>query len=135
MLQLAILSQSTPERYFTATDLAESLNIPSPLFSKVLNQLADADLIESRKGPSGGVRLHRPPEEIRIIEIVHALDGKDALNKCIMGFRECSSKSPCPMHEYWGTQRRELQQKLSNTSLANWSTLENNRILALHDGI
>jgi len=58
-----------------AGEVARCVNIPGAYAAKVLTQLARANLLRSDRGPRGGFRLVRPPEEITLLNIVEAVDG------------------------------------------------------------
>ena len=50
--------------------------------SKHLQALANAGIIESVPGPRGGYRLVRSPEEITLLEVVEAIDGREPVFRC-----------------------------------------------------
>jgi len=58
-----------------AGEIARRLNLPAAYAAKVLTQLARAGVLHSDRGPRGGFRLARPPQEIRLLDIVEAVDG------------------------------------------------------------
>lgn len=58
-----------------AREIAECLQIPAAYGAKVMTQLARANILRSDRGPRGGFRLARSPDEIDMLEIVEAVDG------------------------------------------------------------
>jgi Rrf2 family protein len=58
-------------------DIAARQEIPEAYLHQVLGALSRAGLIKSTRGPAGGHELARPPSEISLFEILHALDGVD----------------------------------------------------------
>lgn len=59
----------------TATpELADAANVPHSYLAKVLQMLASADLIAGRRGVGGGYRLCREPAQIKLLDIVDAVD-------------------------------------------------------------
>ncbi|MBD3616232.1 MAG: Rrf2 family transcriptional regulator [Gracilimonas sp.] len=93
-----IASHSTEEKNISLNEIANDKNIPQHFLSKILQLLVKHKLLISMKGPHGGFRLNRAPEEITLIEIVKAIDGLDIFNQCGIGFRECNEEDPCPIH-------------------------------------
>ena len=63
--------QKTPA---SAADVAEAENIPPYYLAKVLQDLARADLLNSVRGRGGGFLLKRPAEEIKVMEILEAVE-------------------------------------------------------------
>jgi Rrf2 family cysteine metabolism transcriptional repressor len=59
----------------TAT-IAERRDIPVQFLEQLFSTLRRAGLLVSQRGVGGGFRLARPPEEITVLEVVQALDGK-----------------------------------------------------------
>jgi Rrf2 family protein len=54
--------------------LAEAEKIPANYLVQILNELRNAGLIVSKRGKQGGYALSRPPKNIRLDEIVKAMD-------------------------------------------------------------
>ena len=84
-----------------AKDIASNEKIPSHFLAKLLQQLARKGLLKSQKGPSGGFCLLWKAKDVRLIDIVDAVDGLDHYAKCIVGFPECNDGMGCPMHNSW----------------------------------
>lgn len=103
--------------YISITQISEKLDISRHFLTKILQQLTQADLMESLKGPNGGVRLKRPGDDISLLEIVAAIDGTDLLTECALGLPGCGSEKPCPLHEQWADTRDRIRAMLEETSL------------------
>jgi Rrf2 family protein len=58
-----------------AGEIARCLRLPGAYAAKVLTQLARAEVLHSDRGPRGGFRLSRRPEDVELLEIVEAVDG------------------------------------------------------------
>lgn len=58
-----------------AQDVADAQSIPVKFLETILQQMRQARLVDSLRGPHGGHRLARPAEEITLADIVRALDG------------------------------------------------------------
>lgn len=115
MAWLAIVS---PEAPVTALDLSRGTGIPAHYLSKVLRRLVRAGLLASRKGMGGGFVLARPPETIRFIDILGAVDVLPPANRCAFGWGACDSSAPCPLHDSWGRIYELFSDWASATTLA-----------------
>ena len=111
------LSTQQNDQLFNASQISKSLKVPKEFVSKVLQALTDSDIVASKKGKKGGFQLAKSPSDIKLIEIVKAIDGLAIFNSCVLGFPGCSSLEPCPMHEKWGKLREEGYKMLSTESL------------------
>jgi Rrf2 family transcriptional regulator, cysteine metabolism repressor len=56
--------------------VAERRNIPVQFLEQLFSTLRRNGLLVSQRGAKGGFRLARPPEEITVLEVVQALDGR-----------------------------------------------------------
>jgi len=121
-LQAVLYMSAQPKaKYTNIIEIGERLRIPMPFLAKTLQLLVKGKILSSLKGPNGGFRLGKDPREIALFHVVDAIDGTDFLTSCVMGFPECSSKNPCPMHSEWGNLRDHVYQMLANKTIADTS--------------
>ncbi|TYP94787.1 transcriptional regulator, BadM/Rrf2 family [Fodinibius salinus] len=118
MIYLASISR---EDYVSIKGLSEKLDISFHFLTKILQQLTAADLLESMKGPKGGVRLSKPGSEITLKEVVEAIDGPAIFTECVLGLPGCGSEKPCPMHDMWQNTRDGINEVFMSTSLKDMS--------------
>lgn len=106
-------------RNATAVELARATVLPQPTVSKLLKQLAAADLLTSRRGASGGYGLARDPADISVAEIISAVDGPIALTECMTheGI-VCEIEALCPTQTNWRRINDALVDALESVSLA-----------------
>jgi Rrf2 family protein len=102
----------------TLHSIAERQDIPRQFLAKVMRRLADANLVESFRGPGGGFRLALPPHRIDVLTVVLAIDTDAALESCVLGLAECGGAEPCAMHDRWGPLRDKLKRELERTTIA-----------------
>ena len=57
-------------------DIAERHNIPQHYLEQILVVLKRAGVVESFRGAQGGYALSRPPDQIRLEEVLTTLEGK-----------------------------------------------------------
>jgi Rrf2 family protein len=58
-------------------------------------------LVKSIRGAGGGYTLARKPEEIKLSEILHALEGNCCLVECIEDSSYCEFIETCPTFDIW----------------------------------
>ncbi|OGU35989.1 MAG: transcriptional regulator, partial [Ignavibacteria bacterium GWB2_35_6b] len=101
----------------SAIEISQELKVPKEFVSKVLQILTDSGIVGSKKGKNGGFYLAKRPANIKLIEIVEAIDGLELFNTCVLGFPGCSVAEPCPVHEKWGKLREDAYKMLSEETL------------------
>jgi Rrf2 family protein len=60
-------------------EIAQRQGIPDRYLEQMLTSLRRASILRSIRGPKGGYQLARPPAEIRLSDVVHALEGENAI--------------------------------------------------------
>lgn len=112
------LASIETRKYISIQEISEKLDIPFYFLTKVLQQLTQAGLMESKKGSHGGVRLTKSETKISLFEIIEAIDGKDLFTECLLGLPGCGIRKPCPVHEEWKTNRDCIEGMFKETNLA-----------------
>src|SRR5712692_1711420 len=107
-----------PDEYSMVKQIAAESGIPPHFLAKILQGLARDGFLRSSKGPRGGFRLNRLPEEISLRNIVDAVDGVGRYERCIGGSPECNDRAPCGMHDSWQPLRSRIIDYLGGTSVA-----------------
>ena len=98
--------------------LAEASDAPESFLSKVLQALARAGLISSRRGQSGGFRISPRGREASMLEVIEAIDGPICLNVCLVSGRSCHRKAQCPAHPVWAQAQMAMLDVLSAARIA-----------------
>ena len=82
MVALADIALQPTDVLVTLGEISERQDISLPYLEQLFVKLRRAELVASVRGPGGGYRLARPASEIRVVEILAAVDETvDALQK------------------------------------------------------
>ena len=82
MVALADIALQPNEQLVPLGDISERQSISLPYLEQLFMKLRRADLVESVRGPGGGYRLARPANDIRVVDILAAVDETvDAMHK------------------------------------------------------
>jgi Rrf2 family iron-sulfur cluster assembly transcriptional regulator len=111
------LAQLPDGSYAMAKNIAEVEDIPAPFLAKILQEMARKGVLRSVKGPSGGFCLKKKASEIRLLDIVAAIDGLSQFNRCGEGYGECSSKHACPLHDNWSALHSRIMDYLERNTI------------------
>lgn len=125
------LSIKNDKDIYNALDISKELKVPKEFVSKMLQSLTDCGIVGSKKGKNGGFFLARKPNEIKLIEIVQAIDGDEIFRNCVLGFPKCSNDHPCPVHNKWGKIREDAFKMLTEETLEELKEKTIRKILTL----
>ena len=97
-------------------DIAERTGLPQPYLEQILLALKGAGLVRSKRGVGGGYVLARPPDEIRLAEIVSAVDGPITLGDFGEPHQDgaCDHEGQCVLLAVWD----EVGEHMRTTSTA-----------------
>ncbi|VAX18358.1 hypothetical protein MNBD_IGNAVI01-2062, partial [hydrothermal vent metagenome] len=60
--------------FLSTADISKYLSIPKPTLVKILQNLNAANIIETKEGKQGGIRLLKDPSKITVLEIFEAVE-------------------------------------------------------------
>lgn len=75
LIAMVCMAEKQPRDLTTARELAEKFRIPHEMMGKVLQVLAKGEFIRSVQGIKGGYSLAKPLAEVKVADVVRALDG------------------------------------------------------------
>lgn len=115
-LVIYLLTHDVPE-YASLRTISKETNLSFHYLSKISRMLTRRDILISYRGPRGGVALGRTPDEITLFDIVHAIEGDDLFEKCVLRPGPCRGEDPCSVHEQWLPIRDQIRRLFMETSL------------------
>jgi len=68
---------------------------------QIIIPLKISRLVKSIRGAGGGYTLARDPSEIKLSEVLHALEGSCCLVECVEDSDFCQRMPTCPTYEVW----------------------------------
>jgi len=93
--------------------IAEVTQVPPSYLSKVLHDLAAANILSSRRGVGGGFQLRSSPDKLTVLDVVNAVDPLKRITSCPLSLSSHCERL-CPMHarldEAIGTMETTLSQ-------------------------
>jgi Rrf2 family iron-sulfur cluster assembly transcriptional regulator len=128
--------------FISISDLALRQSIPGPYLEQLFRNLRKAGILISHRGPGGGYKLSRPSNEIKIGQIISAVEDRMDATQC-SGEGNCSAGSKCLAHNLWTDLNHQVQSFLMDKSLEDVlsdssnnksSTLNNNKKLLIAAG-
>jgi Rrf2 family protein len=120
---LVFLTRHRDQGPIAINRIAEAEHIPAKYLEAILLELKNAGILASRKGKGGGYYLLRPPEKVRLSEIMRLFDGPIALLPCVTSkyyerCEECRDEATCGIRSVFQEVRAATVRLLDEATLA-----------------
>jgi Rrf2 family transcriptional regulator, cysteine metabolism repressor len=119
MVELARHHGSGP---ISLAEMADHESLPRPYLEQLVVSLREAGLVQSTRGAHGGYELTREPDQIRMGEVLRALEGPIAPMVCASEDPShagiCDRTGYCTVNHLWLTVRRAISGALDSITLA-----------------
>jgi Rrf2 family transcriptional regulator, iron-sulfur cluster assembly transcription factor len=103
VMAMADLAKNDLNEPINITEISLRQGISISFLEQIFLKLKKSDLVKSSRGPSGGYSLTKSPEEIKLSEIIKAVDEKVKTIGCKKDSKKsCNGKSvKCITHSLW----------------------------------
>ena len=121
VMAMADLAQhEAANRPVSLADIAQRQEISLSYLEQLFAKLRRSGLVKSVRGPGGGYRLSRPAGDMRIADVIVAVDEPIAATRCKPGSAKgCTGGGArCVTHDLWEELGRQIHVFLSSVSLA-----------------
>lgn len=105
MLDVALHSRKGP---VSLADISERQEISLSYLEQLFSRLRRQELVQSVRGPGGGYKLGRLPEDIAVGEVIQAVDESVDATRC-QGHSDCQGGERCLTHSLW----QDLSERIS----------------------
>lgn len=112
VLFLAALAKN-PEVFQAIGDVAKELHMSAGYLEEIVTALKQAGLIEGKKGPGGGYRMAKKPEEVTAFDVLVAVEGPLELVPCQRG-GGCPIEHGCSSKKVWSVLQTAMRDSLAS---------------------
>ena len=119
VMAMADLAKNKFKKPTSLTEISLRQGISIAYLEQLFLKLRKNNLVRSVRGPSGGYVLNRPPEEIKLLSIISAVDEKIKTVKCKRESKKgCNGKSiKCITHNLWDDLENHINKFFENNTL------------------
>jgi Rrf2 family protein len=114
---LVFLARQPPETVTLVSEISKDQNIPEAFLAKIFQRLSKVGLLRSVRGANGGFSLGKPANKITMKEVMEALEGPIALNRCLLREGECEEERICPLYPVWEELQHRFVEVLDGTTV------------------
>jgi Rrf2 family iron-sulfur cluster assembly transcriptional regulator len=112
------LAARPPEATVRTEEVGSRTGVPPAYLSKIVQALAHAGLVRTRRGTGGGIALGEAPEAITLRRVIEAVEGPIHLNRCLVRPGACPRDRFCPVHPVWARIERLVLRELEGVSIS-----------------
>ena len=124
MLDIALNDAKTPVRI---KDIAERQQISDKYLEQIVSSLNKAGFVKSLRGPQGGYRLTKKPEEYTVGMILRLIEGSLAPVACLDDdINNCPRADRCPTLILWEKLYDAISEVVDNITLADLISWQKN---------
>lgn len=118
MLGLLALSRRSPGAVEMVDVLAREEGVPPSFLGKIFQSLSKAGIVKSARGSGGGFSLVRIPAEITVLEVIEAVEGPIALQRCLETDSDCTHREGCALCGLFSEAQDRVKEVFGRTSVA-----------------
>ena len=96
----------------SAAEVARRQEVSPAFLGKIVGSLAKAGVLTTRRGVGGGIDLGRPAESLTLLEVVEAVQGPFAINRCLIHSGSCDRQGDCCVYPLWVKAQRNMKAAL-----------------------
>jgi len=114
---MIFISQNSDIKLFHAKDISEKLSIPYKYLTKIMSKLVEANIITSTRGREGGYSIAKKSVNIKMVDLVKAVDNSLHETACVLGIGLCDENEKCALHDEWREPKKSMLKMFHNTTL------------------
>jgi Rrf2 family protein len=104
-------------RFVSSTEISDAVRIPLFYVRRILQKLAKNGIVISREGITGGVKLKKKPEVIRILDLIKIFQGDIKISECMFRKKICAARSKCVLRVEIKKIENLVEQKFGNITI------------------
>jgi len=98
-------------------EIAECQQISLAYLEHLVIPLISAGIIKSTRGVHGGIELAKPPDKIKLKDILEALEGPLAPVHCLKDEKSCARSAMCATRDVWNDMKEAMEKVLEASTL------------------
>jgi Rrf2 family protein len=114
---IVCLARQSPGARLSTQTIQQEMLVPRSFLQRIVADLAKADLIKTYPGPSGGLELACPAEQLNLRHIWEAIEGPLLISDCLRAEGVCPLGCDCPVRPHWSRLQAILAQELEAIQL------------------
>ncbi len=111
------LAQHLDEERVLLRDVALRQDISLLYLERLIAPLVAGGIVRTTRGPKGGISLAKPPEQIKLSEVIQLLEGSTAPTECVNDPKVCNRSAICAARDIWGELKKKTDSILESITI------------------
>jgi len=94
LLMLSFLALKGKDGRMSLTEMAQR-GMPKAFMAQIANNFVQAGILTSKEGRGGGYTLKSKPDQIKLRQVLEAVEGELSPVMCVLAVRRCPAESIC----------------------------------------
>lgn len=103
--------------YSSISEISEKQGITIKYLEQIISKLVKANLLETKRGTSGGYKLKLSADKISVLDILSATDDAPEIVPCLKNKETCPRFNSCPSINCWETLNKLIYDYLKSITL------------------
>ena len=99
------------------SEIAAAEAVSVAFLERIMAALREAGIVAASRGAAGGYRLSRPPSEVRVVDVVTALENPRPLVDCVPDATACERSPDCRARIAWQRLDDAVREALAGITL------------------
>ena len=109
-------------------EIAQRQEISRRYLERIMNMLVSAGLARSSRGQHGGFSLAKSPGEIRLSQVIQAVEGSIAPTPCVDDPKICNRVDICITRDIWEKLKKAMLEVLDSITLDNMIEMQKKKL-------
>ena len=119
-LHAMIILAKTPDELVSVKYISDTLEVSANHLSKVMQRLVKSDLVRSIKGNGGGFKLAQKPDDVTLLDIYEAIDGKFKPSGCLLERQNACEPQKCILGGLVKSLNTQVEEHFKTTKLSSF---------------
>lgn len=111
------LAQNDGNKPLQLKIIAQRQDISVKYLEQLIAVLRSAGLVRSIRGSKGGYVLAKDPDQIRLIDVFHCLEGTVSTTECVENEDYCERSADCAARQVWAQVQQAIENVLQSITL------------------
>lgn len=115
ILYVSVMSDA--KKRVQVEEISEKLSVPKHFLGKIMNKVVKNGILNSTKGPFGGLAVNSETLSTTLSSLLKAVEGAHSFNSCVLKQKNCDPDRPCVLHDRVSNLRNSIYEIMNQTTI------------------